>query len=295
MPEEPQSACLLGAGAVAHALAHDLTQAGWTVRAWARRPERAPAPRIDLAQLGAVDLVLICVTDGAIEEVAGLVHSAVGARITPAIVMHTSGYHDRTALAVLADDGWSTGGLHPLCAVPPLDQSDPSPTRTLAGSWFAGEGDALVQATCARIVTALSGQLFPLPTDPRAKARYHAAATLIAAGSVALLDAAMNMIGAADDASHVALRQRAFADLGRGALENAASGDTDAALTGPHARGDAAVVGGHLDLMRSIDGAPTDLYLEVSRRALELVRNRGAISQQLLERLEETLNKRPES
>ncbi|MFT7476956.1 MAG: putative short-subunit dehydrogenase-like oxidoreductase (DUF2520 family) [Gammaproteobacteria bacterium] len=289
MSEASTSVCLLGAGAVAHALAHDLTQAGWDVRAWARRPERAPAPWIDLDQLEGVQLILICVSDGAIAEVAQRVHRAVGSRGASGVALHTSGYHDARVLDVMADDGWSTGSFHPLCAVPPLGGSDDSEPRTVAGSWFACEGDERAQASCARLLTGLSGQRFPLPTDADAKGRYHAAATLVAAGSVALLDAALSAMGAAEDEADRDLQRRAFADLARGALENAAHVGATAALTGPHARGDASVVAAHIELLRSTEGAPADLYREITRRVAEMVRRRGALSQQQLAELDRTL------
>ena len=97
--EDLKSVAVIGAGTVARAFAHDLGAKGVEVRVWARRRERA----LELAEYSGVsvceemrtaargaDVVLICVSDRAIEEVAQRLAEA-GSR---APTLHTSGFHN---------------------------------------------------------------------------------------------------------------------------------------------------------------------------------------------------------
>ena len=280
------SVSLIGGGAVATALARDLSAAGWSVRAWTRDRERAPAPYLELPDFAGAELVVVCVRDDAIGAVADELRRAAGQQAAPSPVVHTSGFHDSAVLQPLADAGWRTGSLHPLRSVPLARAAESGPT--FAGSWFTIEGDGLARSACERLVAAVEGRALVLAGSDRA--RYHAAATLAAGGVVALLDAALEVLGAAGPGATGDAR-RAFAELSRGALDNAARVGAADALTGPLVRGDVEVVAGHLESIGEVDGGVLEVYRLLARRSLRLLRERGgsALPDGVIARLERLL------
>ena len=282
---------LIGPGRVGRSLAAWLAAAGARPVAVAGRPGALtpPAggpgpplpPPVDLPTLAAAgaDLLLVAVPDAALPGVAA---ALAGLRAAP-VALHTAGALDAEALAPLRAGapagggggvegdrgGAEVGSFHPLKAFPrPL----PDPAEAL-GVLFALDGDPEAVALGRRLAAALGGEAAEVPAA--ARTLYHFAATLAAGGVTTLLAAA------AEIAERLGLPPavgRGYLELARGAVAEArAAGDAAAALTGPAARGDAALVARQLDALARLAPEKLPLALDLARETLVQHARRGPL------------------
>jgi len=275
---------ILGAGSAAAVFACELAAAGVKTRIWARRPEAAGElasscgatcrgeSELDAALDGA-DVVLFCVSDGALRELGERVAKAPN---VPGVALHLSGFHDAAIFRALAERGAHCGSLHP---VRPLARGGAS-AGSLRGTFLAYEGSAEAREQAAAFAQAAGAVLFDLPAGSGAKHAYHAAAALLSNGTVALYDAALEMTGRNEDIA------RAFRSLLSGTVENLESLGVPDALTGPALRGDEEVLLGHLE---QLDSEQRALYGPLTKRMLQLALQRGALTSEQVQRLRELL------
>ena len=204
-----QSVCVVGTGRVGAALAARLAE---------RLPTRTTGRELDCSE---ADLVLLCVPDRAIADVAAAI--PVGPWVA-----HTSG---ATTLDALAPHG-RRFSLHPL------------QTFTLArgpeqldGAWAAvtGKSEAALGAGYG-LARLLRLNAFELADEDRPI--YHAGATVAASFLVTLHDAAAELFEAAG------APPEALVPLMRRTIENGFEG------TGPHVRGDVETIERHLAEIR---------------------------------------------
>jgi predicted short-subunit dehydrogenase-like oxidoreductase (DUF2520 family) len=233
-----------------------------------------------LSELPPSKIILIATPDDVIGETA----SSLAAFLSPSAdttVLHTSGALSSKVLEPLRRRRISTGSLHPLAAV-----SDPeSARRSLPKAYYCVEGQPKAVAVAKRIVKALNGQSFSVSSQK--KPLYHAAALIAAGHSVALFDAASEML------SRCGLKrteaQRVLLPLVRSTVANLEQSNPSKALTGTFSRGDIATVREHL---RAIEAEGLNDVLEIyrvlGRRSLELS---GVVNKdpQLKKALEELL------
>jgi len=208
---------IIGAGRAGTSFHTALSTRGWTVDLMGRdtHPEEAAV---------GVDLLLICVPDGAVAQVSAAVRP-----VAATVVAHCAG---SLGLDVLSGHA-RVGSVHPLVALPSASVG----ARRLVGAWFGVAGDPLVR----RVVSALDGRAVEVPDEHRA--RYHAAAVVASNHVVALLGQAERI------AAGAGVPLAAYLDLARGSVDNVAELGPAAALTGPVARGDWATVRRHLDAL----------------------------------------------
>jgi predicted short-subunit dehydrogenase-like oxidoreductase (DUF2520 family) len=198
--------CVVGAGRVGSALAARLEERGVAVRRTGRELDTGDA-----------ELVLLCVPDRAIAEVAG--------RLEPGPwVAHTSG---ATSLAAL-DPHVSRFSLHPLQTFVRRRGAE-----QLDGAWAAisAESDRC-RAQAVELAEALGLRPFDLREDSRVL--YHAGATLVSGFLVTLHRAAVLLFGDA------ATPTEALLPLMRRTIDNGFE------ATGPISRGDWVTVEAHL-------------------------------------------------
>jgi predicted short-subunit dehydrogenase-like oxidoreductase (DUF2520 family) len=252
----PQSAAVLGGGALGQVLVPALRAAGLRVALSWNRSERR-GWQTDLEALRDAELIFLAVSDSAVE--------AVCQRIAPLLrrgqlVVHCAGALGLDVLRSALEAGARTGSLHPLRAIPP--GSPASALRDAAAGIDAS--DAAARETLHQLARAL--RMSPIPVSAASRALYHAAAVLSAGGQVALFARAVEAFQDATGAPEPIARA-ALLPLARGALEALEQRAPAEALTGPVARGDAMTVRAH---RAALDERSLPLYDELTRAMLEL-------------------------
>jgi predicted short-subunit dehydrogenase-like oxidoreductase (DUF2520 family) len=272
----PGPVFILGAGTVGRALGRALREAGVAVNGVFRRVRAdaeaagrfvgAPAFWGAPPAVAAEAAVVLCpVADGAIAAAASAAAVA-GCWRDGQVALHCSGPLAAVVLRPAVPAGVAVGSLHPLQTFPSAELG----AGLVRGSAFALEGDAPARLAGAALVAAVGGWSFPLAAE--AKALYHAAAAT----------ASNHLVALADDATALAVRAgvpaadalRALLPLMRGVLDALATRGLPDALTGPVARGDAAVVRAHLDAVAAAAPERLALYRAAARRALAVARAR---------------------
>jgi len=191
-----------------------------------------------------VDLVLVCVPDGAITDVVGRIGQ------TDAVVAHVAGSVGIDALG----DHRRTAAIHPLVALP---DSELGSRRLLSGATFAVAGDGVAAA----VVELLGGRAIEVSDADRTT--YHAAAAIASNHVVGLLGQAERV------AATIGIPLDAYLDLVRVTVENVASLGPAAALTGPAARGDEDTIARHRAVLDPSERDAYDAMVELCRRLVD--------------------------
>jgi predicted short-subunit dehydrogenase-like oxidoreductase (DUF2520 family) len=204
---------IIGNGRASWAFASTWRRTGWPLTGIAKRG----APIDELASSS--DLLLIAVSDRAIEEIAASIPE------TNAIIVHPSG-----ALPALRG-GFS---LHPLKSLPPVGEpSDLKDTLLVFEGAHRDVAEEIAKNAGARFAE----------IKPEFKTRYHAGAVFGSNYVAALLDIAEELIGI-DGA------REDIAALARSAIDNWRAHTDARRFTGPAARGDAEIIERHLHALR---------------------------------------------
>jgi predicted short-subunit dehydrogenase-like oxidoreductase (DUF2520 family) len=215
--------------------------------AGAGRIESVLAGHEDLEQMGAAEVVLLCVPDSAIGDAARAVASAApGLRF----LGHTSGATSLEALGPVAE----TFSLHPLQTVPAADTDLTGAPCAVAGSTPAALG-------LARDLAGAFG-MRPFEVREEDRAAYHAAAAMASNFLVALEESAAALLA---DAGAGAEARELLAPLVLRSAANWVDGGAEA-LTGPIARGDDETVERHLAALADTAPELLDLYRALAER-----------------------------
>jgi predicted short-subunit dehydrogenase-like oxidoreductase (DUF2520 family) len=186
------------------------------------------------AVLTQADLVVLAVTDRAIETVA---RQLAEADCPLRAVAHTAGSVSAEALAPLAERGVATGSIHPLQTFAEPDAS------AFSGVWCCIDGHPGIMPLLRNLASCLG--MHPFTVQPAERARYHAAASLASNALVALAAAAAEAMPLSDGLLPLLpLMRTTLANLERIGLPGA--------LTGPVERGDVGTVRRHLDALAGL-------------------------------------------
>lgn len=274
---------MIGAGALARALAPALKRAGYRVtevasREAARSRQRArvvarsagaKAVELSKAKLDA-DIVWLCVPDAAIAEAArGL---ARGREWRGKVALHSSGALASDELRALRARGASVGSVHPM-----MTFAGPRPPQ-LRGLTFAVEGDRKAAGVAREIARELGGEVFAIRKEK--KPLYHALGSFSSPLLVMLLSEAEQVGKAAGLAP--AKTAKVVRAILRRTLENYFRGGAAAAFSGPMRRGDLLTVKRHMKELRKVPGA-VEVYRALARASLSRlpVGNRRALEKLL--------------
>lgn len=183
-----------------------------------------------------VDLIVVAVSDHAIETVAGEIARV--ARNAAASAVHLSGATSVAALREIGDSGVAIGSFHPLQTMPTPD----SGARRLAGAWVAVTADEPLRSTLYDFAGTVG--LHPFDLLDADRAAYHAAAAASANFPIAALAIAQRLF------ESTGVPFSAAQPLVDAIVANAFASDPRTALTGPIARGDDATVDAQIDAVR---------------------------------------------
>ena len=233
---------------------------------------RAFASPADL--IGASDVVILCVPDTALREVAK--EMARAAPVQGKIFLHTSGVIGAAPLGVLKRRGARTGTIHPLAAFGPArarSTIDPIPR----GIAFTTSGDRITLGSAGRIVASLGGR--PLAIPDRGRPAYHLAASIVANHTTILAALAMEILRARANLRGRQTRA-AFGALLRTAADRIEQEGPVAGLTGPAARADILTLRRHMSLLRRARGNLPMLYRILSAEGVRIALRRGDLTRE---------------
>lgn len=217
-----------------------------------------------LPQMRPANLWMIAVPD---QHIAAIAHEmaltlATLATLAPAIAFHGSGALTANALAPLRPHGWQLASAHCILSFATPD----SATLQFAGTACGLEGDEPATYSLAPLYTALGAACFALAADK--KMLYHAAA-VFATNFLPVLQAVAEDLWC-DSGVPAALLPQLRATLLRHAVDNVMTLGPAAALTGPAARGDQALVTAQGLAVAQWDSAAGDAYRALSTLAIRL-------------------------
>lgn len=201
------------------------------------------------------------------------------------VVFHCSGALSSRELEAVAKCGARTASVHPAKSF-----AEPAAAvASFAGTWCAAEGDedalAVLQPAFERIGARVTR------IEAASKLLYHAANVLASNYLVALAEAALRAYAAAGVAREEA--RAMMAPLLRETAENVLKIGPVQALTGPIARGDAALVARQLEALEKADTALAALYRELGAVAVDLARARREADLSALDDIAKTLARAP--
>ncbi|MEM1179901.1 MAG: DUF2520 domain-containing protein [Acidobacteriota bacterium] len=279
LPLRGVSVALVGPGRVGTSLGRWLTALGARLLRVAGRRRRG-----DHAGTGSVwcplesmhsddaDVLLIAVSDPALESVARTLAAAPQAKI----VLHVSGHFDHSALAPLRSDDRRLGSWHPLRAFPGVSDH----LSEAKGVTWAIDGHPEALAFARRLTGALKGRAVEVTGEERRL--YHLAASLAAGGVMTVLAAADRLrrrAGLPDElmSSYLALTTGALAQaqLAPPIPET----EFPAAITGPAARGDVAMLGRQRRALEALAPELTPLFDALNETTNDLRNVGGSRSQ----------------
>lgn len=206
------------------------------------------------------DILVLAVPDDAIAPAA----RALAGRLRCRAAFHFSGALPAAVLEPLRGSGAAVGSLHPLRVFTGVSG------ETWGGAFVAIEGDNDAVGIGENLVRAVGGR--PRRIAPEAKPLYHAAATLAAGGTaavVSLATRAWEQVGIPEEEARPAL-----AGLAARAAEAAASRGFEEAFTGPVARRDIGTVRAHRDALAALPEAAR-LYALLAAETLRRTPGRG--------------------
>ncbi len=266
---------IVGAGAVGTALGVAFSRAGWQVGAAASRDaERrrrfaslVPGARTVVDAQAIVDechLVIVAVPDDAVAGVSSAIRLYSGQAI-----VHTSGALGAEVLTPSLAAGTQAGGFHPLIAFADVERA----VEALRGATVAVEAEPPLLGLLGEMASSIGAHPVVIPHG--AKAAYHAAAVLAAAGTISLLDsiAELGRVAGLDEAQSRAV----YLPLVENTLGNARALGIARALTGPMTRGDVGTLEAHAATLAAHAPAVAALHRELSLRAIAIAEGRGAI------------------
>lgn len=281
---------IIGIGRLGGALAIALSKKGFEVENLiARNSEKAakiaefvrPEPKIlsdkEFAQITS-DVVLITTQDF---EISGVVENLKETLETKLSVFHTSGALSSEILHDLKEIGCSVGSLHPLVSVSDAKLG----ADRFANGYFCVEGDEKAVEIGNEIVGKLGGNPFSIET--KYKVLYHASAVTACGHLVALIDAAIEMLGKCglDEAT----AQKIFLPLIKSTVENLETQTTAESLTGTVSRADVQTLEKHLDILeKNVSTEAFEIYLQLAARSIHLAEKQGA-NRENLEKISEKL------
>lgn len=223
------------------------------------------------------DLVLLAVPDDVLGDLArGLVAS--GDIHGGQFIAHPSGRHGIGVLEPVREVGAIPLALHPAMTFTGTSVD----LSRLESCPFGVTSDETMRPVAEALVVEMGGEPVWVPED--ARSMYHAALVFGANYLMTVVLQSIELLQAAGIASP----ERLLAPLLSASLDNALR-HGDEALTGPVARGDAATVADHLEVMSDLSPVVTDSYRSLARLTADRAVAAGLIDPGAAERLLDVL------
>lgn len=197
------------------------------------------------------------------------------------IVFHCSGALSSAELELAARCGARVASVHPLKSF----AQPQTAASSFAGTWCAAEGDAAALAVLEPAFSRIGGSVIRI--ESKAKPLYHAGSVIASNYLVALLEAALQCY------EHAGIRRddalTLMTPLVRETFDNVLHLGTAGALTGPIARGDAALVARQRETLERSAPELVALYRQLGAVAVRLARETGKADADALAAIEKIL------
>lgn len=258
---------IIGPGRLGQALGKLLADRGMPVRLVAARNlrrarsaarfiGRARAVRLDDKTLQNTQVILLTISDSAIEAVADDLAKR-RKDWNGKIVLHTCGSLPARVLDSLRRRGAAIGSLHPYQTIPSREDG----VRNLIGTVWSVEGDAAAEKLARQWVRRLNGKVFRIRAG--SKPLYHLSAFLVCPSLIALMDQSEKLLCSIGVSK--SLGRRLLAQFVAETARNFGQRGGKRALTGPVARGDWATIRRHVDELRRVAPQTLPAYRELVR------------------------------
>lgn len=255
MTRAQRSLCVIGRGKVGLSLCRGLRESS----AYQTHSQRGRPPYRNLPE---ADVYILAVPDQALRSAC----EALAPRLpTRAVVLHCAGARGPDELSAARHVGASVGVFHPLVSF-----ADKRSTPLFSCMSFVGTGDDKAMREARHVARALKAHF--VRADSLGPP-YHAAAALVANGSVGLAFVGLKIlhsIGIPEKNAGLAL-----AGLLRSVADNLESVGLPGALTGPVRRGDADTVFAHLQALQTLSPALAEAYGAVQPMVLSCAEAAG--------------------
>jgi len=239
-------------------------------------------PAEALANMRAADVWMLTTPDRRLAQACQEL-AAAGLLRSGDVVFHCSGSSSSAELAPAAARGADVASVHPLKSF--ADARDA--VRTFAGTFCAAEGTAQALAVLTPAFQSIGAR--PSEIDPRFKTIYHAASVIVSNYVTTLIETGLRCYAKAAVPRAAALAM--IEPIVRDSVENVFRLGPARALTGPIARGDAAVVARHLEALCAWDPEITAVYRALGVAAVDLAREQGEAENEALARIETLLQR----
>lgn len=231
-------------------------------------------------RLGPADAVMIAASDEAIEGCCRSLCSA-GVLRKGMTVFHLSGSLESSILSPAQEQGARIGSIHPVKSFAEPDRA----AETFAGTFCAIEGDPQACEVLREAVERLDAETFPI--DPAHKTLYHAGTVFVCNYLVALVEMGLRCFDEAGVPRETAVE--IIHPMVAGTVENFFRLGPAAALTGPIARGEPAIVAKHAEALAHWNETAAQLYRTLGRIAADLSAEQGSATPQALAEIERFL------
>jgi predicted short-subunit dehydrogenase-like oxidoreductase (DUF2520 family) len=199
------------------------------------------------------------------------------------VVFHCSGSMSSADLEAASAAGACVASVHPLKTfAEPRDA-----VRTFPGTYCAAEGDEEALQVLRPAFERIGGNVSLI--DAPSKLIYHAASVIVCNYLAALIETGLRCYEKAGIPRDTALAMTE--PILRETLENVIGLGPAQALTGPIARGDAAVVARHLDALSAWDLNAARIYQRLGTAAVALARARAEADAEALDTIETLLSR----
>jgi predicted short-subunit dehydrogenase-like oxidoreductase (DUF2520 family) len=233
-----------------------------------------------LATMRPADLWMLATPDSELPSAAARL-AASGRLRAGDLVFHCSGALASSELRASFMADVHVASVHPLKTF--ADPQDAA--RTFAGTYCVAEGDAAALSTLKPAFEQIGARVSEI--DPQHKTIYHAASVIVSNYLTALLEAGLQCYEKAGLPRDTAAAM--MAPLVRETVDNIFKLGTVKALTGPIARGDAAVVERQVRALQAFDPRIADVYRALGRLAVDLSRAQGGAPTLSLQAIEALL------
>lgn len=234
-------------------------------------------------EVRAADVWLIATPDDEIACAAQRL-AASGAVRAGDVVFHCSGALASDLLRASLPGNVAVASVHPLKTFADARAA----VSSFDGTWCAAEGDDAALAALLPAFERIGARVQRI--EPQYKTLYHAASVMVCNYLTALMEAGLRCYeksGLPRDSASAMMEP-----LVRETVDNVFRLGTTAALTGPIARGDYAVVERQMASLQAFDTRVAEVYRALGVMALELSRAQGAAGDEALAMLQQALEKR---